>query len=104
MAQDKRTKAALDQFGRDVIVAARDSAIWWHDSAVADANEPISKSAAPEVQKAAEEMKRFAQLPAEMRQIVRRMIIGSIDECIHDLLKKLDDLGHEGAKLFVNGI
>jgi hypothetical protein len=97
-------EAGLERFAREVVVAARDSAIWGHDSALANAPRSIPRSAAPEVQADMAEMNRLARMPPEVQRIVRHMVVSAVDSCIHDFLKNLDDLGYDGAKLIVDGV
>src|SRR5688572_18477861 len=95
--------AALERFAREVVGAARDSAIWWHDTALASAPRSIPRSAAPDVQADIAETNKLARMPPEVQRIVRHMVVSAVDTCIHDFLKNLDDLGYDGAKLIVDG-
>lgn len=97
-------EAALERFAREVVVAARDSAIWWHDAALAGAPRSIPRAAAPEVQADIAEMNELARMSPEVQRIVRHMVVSAVDTCIHDFLKNLDDLGYDGATLIVDGV
>jgi hypothetical protein len=97
-------EAALERFAREVVVAARDAAIWWHDTALASAPRSIPRTAAPEVQADMAEMNRLAAMAPEVQRIVRHMVVSAVDTCIHDFLKNLDDLGYDGATLIVDGV
>jgi hypothetical protein len=97
-------EAALERFAREVVVAARDSAIWWHDTALANAPRSIPRTAAPDVQAGMADMNQLARMPPEVQRIVRHMVVSAVDSCIHDFLKNLDDLGYDGATLIVDGV
>jgi hypothetical protein len=85
-------EAALNRFGRQVIVAARDNAIWWHDANVADGGHPVSKRAAPDVKQIASDYAVLASLSPDLRAVVRRLVVLAADTAIFHVLKNLDDL------------
>jgi hypothetical protein len=86
------TEAALNRFGREVIVGARDDTISWHDASVKNADRPISEEAAPEVKKIAADYTILCSLSPELRAMVRRLVVRAADSTIFFALKRLDDL------------
>src|SRR5437773_2721858 len=86
-------EAALNRFGREVIVAARDDAIACHDAVLANAARPVSEEAAPEVKQIRADYAVLASLSAEVRAVIRRLVVLAGDTAIFYVLKYLDDLG-----------
>ena len=86
------TEAALERFGREVIVQARDDTLSWHDASVKNAGRPVQKTAAPEVKQAAADYAALASLSPELRAMVRRLVVRSTDSALFYVLKYLDDL------------
>ena len=90
--KDSPTEAALNRFGREVIVQARDDTLSWHDARLKHAGRPVQESAAPEVKQAAADYAMLASLPPELRAMVRRLVVHSTDSALFYVLKYLDDL------------
>jgi hypothetical protein len=86
-------EAALNRFGREVIVAARDDSIACHDAALANAAHPVSEEAGPEVKQIRADYGVLASLSPEVRAVVRRLVVLAGDTAIFYVLKYLDDLG-----------
>jgi hypothetical protein len=96
---------ALDRFGREVVVAARDAGIWWFDQGVARAPRPIPDTAAPDVQATIADYNALAALPPEVRQLTRRMVTQAVDNAMQALFMRLDDEARDaGATLTINGV
>ena len=87
------TEVALNRFGCEVIVEARDDSIACHDAALKGAGRPISEEAGPEVQQIAADYAVLASLPPEVRAVVRRLVVLAGDTAIYYVLRYLDDLG-----------
>jgi len=90
--KDSPTEAALNRFGREVIVQARDDTLSWHDASVMNAGRPVQETAAPEVKQAAADYAALATLSPELRAKVRRLVVQATDSAIFYVLKYLDDL------------
>src|SRR3954453_20134167 len=86
------TDAALERFGREVIVQARDDTLSWHDARVKNAGRPAQKTAAPEVKQRAADYAMLASLSPEVQAMVRRMVVRAADSALFYTLKYLDDL------------
>jgi hypothetical protein len=96
---------ALDRFGREVVVAARDAGIWWFDQGLARAPRPTPDTAAPDVQATIADYNALAALPPEVRQLTRRMVAQAVDNAMHELFMRLGDEARDGgATLTINGI
>lgn len=94
------TETALNRFGREVIVVARDDSIACHDAALEGAGRPVSEEASPEVKQIVADYAVLASLPPEVRAVVRRLVVLAGDTTIYYVLKYLDDLG---PKVIVDG-
>ena len=94
------TEAALNRFGREVIVAARDDSIACHDAALKGAGGSVSQEAGPEVKQIAADYAVLDSLSPEVREVVRRLVVLAGDTAIYYVLKYLDDLG---PKVVVDG-
>jgi hypothetical protein len=98
------TEAALNRFGCEVIVKARDDAIACHDGALKYAGRPLSQEAAPEVKQIAADYAVLASLSPDVRAVVRRLVVLAGDTAIFYVLKYLDDLGPQvvvdGTEIF----
>jgi hypothetical protein len=90
--KDSPTEAALNRFGREVIVQARDDTLSWHDARLKHADRPVQKTAAPEVKQAAADYAMLASLSPEVRAMVRRLVVQATDSALFYVLKYLDDL------------
>jgi hypothetical protein len=90
--KDSPTEAALNRFGREVIVQARDDTLSWHDARLENADCPVQKTAAPEVKQAAADYAMLASLSPEVRAMVRRLVVRATDSALFHVLKYLDDL------------
>jgi hypothetical protein len=90
--KDSPTEAALNRFGREVIVQARDDTISWHDASIEHANRPVPETAAPEVKQAAADYAALASLSPKLQAMVRRLVVHAADSAIFYVLKYLDDL------------
>ncbi len=90
--KDSPTEAALNRFGREVIVQARDDTLSWHDASLEHAGRQVQKTAAPEVKQAAADYAMLASLSPELRAMVRRLVVQATDSAIFYVLKYLDDL------------
>lgn len=86
------TEAALERFGREVIVQARDDTLSWHDAGLKHAGRPVQKTAAPEVKQAAADYALLASLSPELQAMVRRLVVQATDSALFYVLKYLDDL------------
>lgn len=86
-------RVALERFGREVIVAARDSTIAWHDLRMEPDDEGLPDGS-----------EWIRALPAETQAAIRKLVVSTADETLFYVLKKLDDLGTAGGKLIVDGI
>jgi hypothetical protein len=87
------TEAALNRFGREVIVTARDDSIACHDAALKYAGRPVAEEAAPEVKQIAAAYAVLASLSPDVQAVVRRLVVLAGDRAIFYVLKYLDDLG-----------
>ena len=87
------TEAALERFGREVIVQARDDTLSSHDSGLKYAKRPVQPTAAAEVKQRAADYEILASLSPELQAIVRRMVVRTADSALFYTLKHLDDLG-----------
>ena len=85
-------EAALERFGRQVIVLARDNTLSWHDAVLKHAGRPVQKTAAPEAKQTAADYEMLASLSPEVRAMVRRLVVQSTDSALFHVLKNLDDL------------
>ena len=85
-------EAALERFGREVIVQARDDTLSWHDAQVKHAPRRVQESAAPEVKQTAADYAMLASLSPEVRAMVRRLVVEATDSALFYVLKYLDDL------------
>jgi hypothetical protein len=85
-------EAALERFGREVIVQARDDTLSWHDARLRHAGRPVQETAAPEVKQTAADYVLLASLSPEVRAMVRRLVVQSTDSALFHVLKNLDDL------------
>jgi hypothetical protein len=85
-------EAALERFGREVIVQARDDTLSWHDAQVKHAPRRVPETAAPEVKQAAADYAALASLSPELRAMIRRLVVRSTDSALFYVLKYLDDL------------
>src|SRR4051812_28190386 len=90
--KDSPTEAALNRFGREVIVEARDDTLSWHDARVKNAGRPVPETAAPEMKQAAADYVTLASLSPELRAMVRRLVVRATDSALFYVLKYLDDL------------
>jgi hypothetical protein len=86
------TEAALERFGREVIVQARDDTLSSHDAGLKYAKRPVQPTAAPEVKQRAADYAILASLSPEIRDMVRRMVVRATDSALFYTLKYLDDL------------
>jgi hypothetical protein len=84
---------AFDDFGREVVVEARDGAISWFDGIMELGVQPVRETAAPEVQATQADWNALAQLPPETRALFRRLMIGVVNETVHHVLWRLSDAG-----------
>jgi len=85
-------EAALERFGRKVIVQARDDTLSSHDAGLKYAKRPAQPTAAAEVKQRAADYAMLASLSPELRAMVRRLVVEATDAALFYTLKYLDDL------------
>jgi hypothetical protein len=90
--KDSPIEAALERFGREVIVQARDDTLSWHDACLENAGRPVQETAAPELKQTAADYALLASLSPETRDMVRRLVVQATDSALFYVLKYLDDL------------
>ena len=96
---------AFDNFGREVVVEARDGAIAWFDGVMELGVQPVRDTAVPEVQATQLDHNALASLPPEVQQLFRRLMVGVITETVHHVLWRLSDAGMSSdAKLMYGGV
>ena len=96
---------AFDNFGREVVVEARDGAIAWFDGVMELGVQPVRDTAVPEVQATQRDHNALASLPPEVQQLFRRLMVGVITETVHHVLWRLSDAGMSSdAKLMYGGV
>ncbi len=81
---------ALDRFGQ-IIAAARDRGIKWFDGYTRNRPKPIPDYAAPEAQAIDRDLNAFAELPPPVRELIRRIVVLSVNATVHDLLERLSN-------------
>ena len=96
---------AFDNFGREVVVEARDGVIAWFDSIMELGVQPVRETAATEAQATQRDHNALASLPPEVQQLFRRLMVGVVNETVHHLLWRLSDAGMSSdAKLIYGGV
>jgi hypothetical protein len=97
---------ALERFGRDVVVNARDRVLEEYDLWLASAPRRKPRpQAAPEVQQRDADDKAIATLPAELQALIRRVAVRSVDGAIHHMLWRLSqEFDFDKATLTFDGV
>lgn len=89
--RDPEIVNALDRFGRDVVVPARDLGLETFDAGIAHAPRTPTAETAPEVQAMIADYNKLAELPPAIQEAIRRIVLLKINSSIHDLLLRLSE-------------
>jgi hypothetical protein len=96
---------ALERFGREFVVPARDGGIRKFDGGVACANTPDSPEAAPEARRIDADYAVVAALPEPVKASIRRLLVLSVNASFYYLLEQLsNESRNRNVRLVLDGV
>ena len=102
---DQKIVIALDRFGREFVVPARDGGIIKFDAGIACADRTVPPEAGLEVRRICADYAVVAALPEPVKASIRRLLVLSLNASLYYLLEELsNESRNQKLRLVLDGV